>query len=212
MKRALTAAALVLLPIAASAQPTPPPPMTQGPMTVERISSGPLVAIPDVKITDVDSHTYALIGTYAGWLTDDKFFIGGAGYWLASYDYDHAMAYGGLSVQWLEHVKDPVGFTLKGLVGGGSATLTGVGTAYYPPYGPGGPVVTPQYGPNYAVTYRYSEGFFIAEPEVGVLLNFSRHMRLTGGASYRFIQGAGSDNHRLSGATGSIGLQIGGGS
>ena len=57
------------------------------------------------------------------------------------------------------------------------------------------------------------------EPEVTALVRISRHLRLTAGAGYRFT-GNGWHEHdrdvsgRINprGATGSIGLQIGGGS
>ena len=111
------------------------PPMSQGPMTVDASLESTVGSSP---FPTSRSPTWTarrirpcrrLRRTF--W-PNESFFIGGAGYWLASYDYDHAMAYGGLSVQWLEHVKDPVGFTLKGLVGGGSATLSNVYVVLYP--------------------------------------------------------------------------------
>ena len=116
---------LCLLPIAASAQTTggAAPPANQGPMIVERIHSGFLVA-PDVKVTEVDKKTSELVGGYAGWVTDDTFFIGGGGYWMANQSHDREMAYGGLIVQWLARRSDRFGFSAKGLVGGGRATLS----------------------------------------------------------------------------------------
>ena len=85
MKRAFAAALMFgVLPIAASAQ-TPPAaaPASQGPMIVERIHSGFLVA-PDVKVTEVDKKTSELVGGYAGWVTDATFLIGGGRATLSS--------------------------------------------------------------------------------------------------------------------------------
>ena len=84
---------LVAQPAAAQGAPgtaSPQGPNSQGPMIVERVKSGFLVA-PDVKITEVDNSTSELVGAYAGWLTDQTFFIGGGGYWLANTSGDRDM-------------------------------------------------------------------------------------------------------------------------
>src|SRR5215471_2660638 len=70
-----------------------------GPMTVERIQSGPLGA-PEVKITDVDGHLSTLLGGEAGWMTDRTFFVGAAGYWMVNGAHDQGMGYGGLTMHW----------------------------------------------------------------------------------------------------------------
>src|ERR1043166_9045012 len=94
-------------------------PVMQGPMTIEAIHSG-FLAAPDVKVTDFDHKTSPLVGGYAGWVTDDTFFIGGGGYWLAdSHRSDREMAYGGLVLQWLARKDSRIGFGAKGLIGGG---------------------------------------------------------------------------------------------
>ena len=68
---------LVLLPVAASAQSaSDQTPQSQGPMRIERVHSG-LLAAPDFKVTDVDYTTSEMVGGYAGWITDDTFFVGG---------------------------------------------------------------------------------------------------------------------------------------
>jgi len=187
-------------------------------MVVERVHSG-FLAAPDVKVTEVDHTTSALVGGYAGWLTDETFFVGGGGYWLANPDSDRKMAYGGLVLQLLAHSDRRIGFGIKGLIGGGSATL---GTTIQPAFDfrdlPNLPDLrrldldldrflrapTP-------TRIRLSEAFFIAEPEFDVVVRLTRQLRLTGGVGYRLIDAEGRDDHRLSGATGTIGLQIGGG-
>src|SRR5476651_460312 len=117
MSRAIAASAMVLLlPLAASAQSGgAATPASQGPMVVERVQSGFLVA-PDIKVTQVDGKTSELAGAYAGWLTDETIFIGGGGYWMANNSSNRQMAYGGLIVQWLAPANDRFGFTAKGLV------------------------------------------------------------------------------------------------
>ena len=92
MSRVTAAAAMVLLlPLTAAAQSGAPAPSSQGPMVVERVQSGFLVA-PDVKVTRVDGITSELAGAYAGWLTDGTIFVGGGGYWMANQSSDRRMA------------------------------------------------------------------------------------------------------------------------
>ena len=55
------------------------------------------------------------------------------------------------------------------------------------------------------------EGFFVAEPEANLLVNLTRHLRLTAGVGYRLIGGARSADDRLRGVSGGVALQIGGG-
>jgi hypothetical protein len=210
---------LCLLPIAATAQTaTPGGAASQGPMIVERVHSGFLVA-PDFKITEVDGKTSELAGGYAGWLTDGKIFFGGGGYWLANQSRDREMAYGGLIVQWLARTNERFGFSAKGLVGGGRATLSSSISDILP--------LSDRDGRSLGridqdddlnrsrltdSRIRFREDFFVAEPEVGLLVRLTKRLRLTGGAGYRFTGGEGRNDNRLHGAVGSVGLQIGGGS
>jgi hypothetical protein len=205
-----------LLPRPAAAQPAQP---TSGPMTVERLHSGFMVA-PDFKATIFDKKVSPLAGGYAGWVTDDTIFIGGAGYWLTNGSRDRRLAYGGLMVQWLTKTEGPVGFSLKGLIGGGQSTLTTSVTeiAYPlngPPFGdyypdPRAPMPLPV--PSQITTnVRFSQDFFVAEPEADVLFHLGRGVRLTAGVGYRAVSvDHGGDGSRIRGATGSIALQIGG--
>jgi hypothetical protein len=204
---------VVLAPASAAAQTT----RTQGPMVVEELRSG-FMAAPDVKITDVNHQTSPLIGGYAGWVTDETFFIGGAGYWLADTSHnDTEMAYGGLVVHWLAHKSSRVGFGMRGLIGGGEATLNSTIAVTVPDVRTNGRVVTP---PSTAVSLvRVRQGFFIAEPEAIASVRIARQMRLVGGVGYRFTgigygygyygYGYGYSSDRLNGVTGSVSLQIG---
>ena len=97
--------------------------VAQGPMTVERVRSGFLVA-PDFKATEVDHRTSEVAGAYAGWITDNTLLVGGGGYWLANGSRDREMAYGGLVVGWLAGTDRRFGFGAKALVCGGQATLS----------------------------------------------------------------------------------------
>jgi hypothetical protein len=207
---------LCLLPIAASAQTAAggaAPSTSQGPMIVERIHSGFLVA-PDVKVTEVDKKTSELVGGYAGWVADETIFIGGGGYWLANNSREREMAYGGLVVQWLAHANDRVGFSAKGLVGAGRATLASPASDLIARGDPRGRIdpADPRRTVLTNTVVRFREDFFVAEPEIDLLLRLTQHLRLTAGAGYRFTGGERRDDSRLRGAVGSVGLQIGGGS
>jgi hypothetical protein len=215
MTRAIAAALMFgVLPIAASAQ-TPPAvaPASQGPMIVERIHSGFLVA-PDFKVTEVDKKTSELAGGYAGWVTDQTFFIGGGGYWLANQSHDREMAYGGLMVQWLMHANRRFGLSAKGLVGAGRATLSSPLSEILVRGNSHGRIDQGDLrrAPITNTNVRFREDFLVAEPEVDALVRLTKHLRLTVGAGYRFTGGEGRDDTRLRGAVGSLGLQIGGGS
>ena len=213
IRAGITCLVLCLLPIAATAQTTP----GQGPMIVERVHGGFLVA-PDFKITEVDGKTSELAGGYGGWLTDEKIFIGGGGYWLANQSSDREMAYGGLIVQWLARTDERFGFSARGLVGGGRATLSSsLSDILKKSDGDRrslGRITQDDLNRSRLVDsrIRFREDFFVAEPEVGLLVRLSKRMRLTGGAGYRFTGGEGRNDNRLHGAVGSVGLQMGGGS
>ena len=171
-----------------------------GPMIFEPIRSGWLVA-PDAKITEVDGRTSELVGGYVGRITDDTFFVGGGGYWMANQSRDREMAYGGLVVQWLARTSAPLGFSIKALVGGGGATLSGTTLIRG----------DDRRGRFTTVRGRRNQAFFVAEPEADVLIRLTRHMRLTVGAGYRFTAAERDGDSRLRGAVGTLGLQIGGG-
>jgi len=217
IRACITSLTICLLPIAAAAQTaTPGSAASQGPMIVERVHSGFLVA-PDFKITEVDGKTSELAGGYAGWLTDGKIFFGGGGYWLANQSRDREMAYGGLIVQWLARTNERFGFSAKGLVGGGRATLSS-GVAEILRLSDRDRASLgriDQDDLNRARLtddrLRFREDFFVAEPEVDLLVRLTKRLRLTGGAGYRFTGGEGRNDNRLHGAVGSVGLQIGGG-
>ena len=212
MIKAIGAAlALCLLPMAASAQTgaaldlSAADQPSQGPMIVERVHNGFLV-VPEYKFTEVDKRSAGLAGAYAGFVIDEHFFVGGGGYVLTTERRGRDLAYGGLVLQWLGAGNDVVGFSAKTLLGGGSTESTGT----YQILDRGRLISQP---------FRTRQSFFVAEPEVDLLIHFSDHVGLAVGAGYRFTGsdrygrdiGVGIPDSRLSGAVGSIGLQIGGG-
>ena len=213
MRRTVIACvAAFLVPMTAAAQSGSATPRTQGPMTIEPIRSG-FLAAPDIKVTELDRKASELVGGYAGWLTDETFFIGGGGYWLANGRSDHEMAYGGLVLQWLVYNGGRLGFGAKGLLGGGEARLADTINVRVPEIrGPNGRVMTPAATTSQRIRFR--EGFVIAEPEALLSVRLMKRLRLAAAVGYRFtgVDRRGFGGDRLDGATGSLSLQIGGGS
>ena len=206
------ALALSLVPMAAAAQGTPPPP-GQGPMTVERVTSSFLVA-PQVKVTRFDRKTTELVGGYAGRLTDRTFFIGGGGYWMAERSRDRQLAYGGVVVGLQSGANGRVGFAVKGLVGGGRATIVRSELRFDDDHDVR--ILTPAIVPKVVLPptpvftdVRVREEFFIFEPDASLVFKLTRRVRLTAGAGYRWVGRARGGRDGLGGPSGSVGLQIG---
>jgi hypothetical protein len=217
---------------AASADPSAAPaaqskPVAPGTLTVERVPSGWVIA-PDVTMTEFNRDFGTLIGAYGGWLNDRTWLVGMGGYWLANNTHNNGMAYGGLVLQVVAHSDRRIGFAVKGLVGGGEATVTAAYRDVYgssPPYGspdivfghsshpgrpghqptPTPPIITP------TTQLVFNEGFFIAEPQAQLMWNVNSNIRLTFGAGYRIIAGADPVNDRLRGPIGSVSVEFGGG-
>lgn len=190
----------------------------QGPMTVETAHDGFVVA-PEYKVTRFQGKTSSLVGAHAGWMIDNTLLIGAAAYMLTDRSSSRQLQYGGAIVEWLHNADQPIGFSLRGLVGVGTARLNDTFTVNYGlgpdgrPMGISMPLpgrngtlqpVTPQ-----TVRYLFDEHFFVAEPEANLLFNFSPRVRLTVGAGYRAVGGARGYDGQIRGATGSVALQIG---
>jgi hypothetical protein len=193
-------AALVMVPAVAAAQ-QPTQPSTSGPMVVEPVESGFLIA-PDFKVTRMDRTTGDLAGVYGGWVLDNSLLIGAGGYWMTNGSRQRDMSYGGLVVQWLGQTDGPVGFGVGSLIGFGDAKLTGTETFYVP-----GPTrQSPLVPTTLNVTFRRQ--FFVFEPQAAAHVTMTRHLRLSLGAGYRLTGGAEGVEGRLRGATGSVAFQI----
>ena len=189
----------VLFPGSAGAQ-EPPARVNQGPMTVERVNNG-FAVMPEAKVTALDGRSGTIAGVSGGWMIDNTLLIGGGGYWLTNLG-KRDLAYGGAVVEWLEFTDRTFGFAVRGLIGGGRATLSE-------------DVILPRFRPDRAilpttVQVRVERDVFVAEPQADLLVNLSRRVRLDWSVGYRLV-GAGADfDRRLRGVTGSVGLQIGG--
>jgi len=155
-------------------------------MTVERVRAGWTIA-PDFKVTHFDGGTRTLAGAYGGWVLDNTLMIGGAGYTLTDPSRTRHLSYGGAVLEWREGADQALGFSVKGLLGLGTATVQRFGTA--------------------ALAFR--EEFLVAEPQVDALLKIAPHVRLRVGGGYRAISGANGLDSEIRGATGSISLEFG---
>ena len=219
MTRRLTAScALVALcaglgPAAARAQQAP----ATGGLQISPMQSGPVVA-PDVRLGQINDRDATLVGGYAGWLTDHRLFIGGAGYWLANRDDDFKVQYGGALVRWTFRGDRAVGLSTGVLLGLGNATLTR-------PYGdlfddPPNPAATTLRGetrvrfggtrPTDATPVRVRDDFVVAEPQLTAIVRLTPWLSLDAGAGYRFVGASDLLDEQLRGPSGSIALRFGG--
>lgn len=198
----IIAAALAL----GSAAPALAQIQSPGPLQLMPIERRLLFA-PDVKITQINGATGVLVGGYGGVEVDNRFFFGGAAYWLAEADHAADMFYGGALVGWQFVNTDRVHVGGRGLVGFGQATSYDTIYSY--------PVrVDPRHGhyPGYGYPYGYAgwySAMVIAEPEVRAEIALSRQIRIGLGAGYRVTSAENVYGHQLNGVTGSVSVQIG---
>jgi hypothetical protein len=188
----------------------PPPPGPPGPghiTQVSRTSTGDgFVFAPDFKITEMNHRTTGFAGFYGGAVFAGQFLIGGGAYFQLDDHNSEQMMYGGLVSEWRLFHDHPVGLTLHGLAGWGTANV-----AYYTyPGGCGNncPGVDPHHGyyDPYYNGYGVYEGFFVGVPEAQVVARFGHDIRLVGGVGYRWTS---SSFHDLNGISGTIAVQIG---
>lgn len=181
-------------------------------LQIRQIQSGP-VAAPEVRFGRVNDRDATFVGGYAGWLTDQKLFIGGAGYWLANRDDDFKMQYGGILVSWTVYGDRAVGLSTGVLLGLGGATMAR-------PYGellPAPAILAPA-GVRDDLRRRFDDDalvpvhddFVLAEPHVNALVKLTPWLRLDAGVGYRFIGASEVLDRHLRGASGSIALRFGG--
>jgi hypothetical protein len=197
------------------------------------VDSGFFIA-PDFKFTEVDSKFANLAGAYGGWLIDKKLLLGGGGYFLTNRSDDFKMQYGGFVAEYFIRSDQLVNFSVKGLIGGGTATLSGFRADFddledlledlhieIPDDFPfrGGRIDFPSFRgfpgfpsfpdfPRFLFPDEVNESFFVAEPEFNLNLNITKTLRVGFGGGYRFIGGAGRIGERLDGFTANAALKI----
>jgi hypothetical protein len=221
----LFAAALLL---ASGAHAQNPPAPANGPLVLERIHDGWVLA-PDFKVTDLDDRTGELAGGYGGRLIDNMLLIGGAAYWLTNDARDFKMAYGGVVVGWQSREFGRIRFGGRGLAGGGTATL-GFDIA------PRGIVAQPgvnggrgdiRFGvtdPRVQTSTRVPvpvqlqtrpvrviarDDFFVVEPQANISARITKAIGVSCGVGYRETASADVLRDRLNGPTANLAVQFG---
>ena len=126
---------------------------------------------------------------------------------------DRQLAYGGLVVGVQARGNERVGFGVKGMLGGGRATVVRSVTLFDDRddlVHIQSSAIVPRIPVPIVTTARVRDAFFLAEPEANVIVNLTKRFRLTAGVGYRFAgnrERGARDN--LSGVTGGVALQVG---
>lgn len=192
----------------ANAQQASPAPPAK--LLVEEIQSGWLFA-PDARATDLNGKTGALAGGYIGHITDRTWVIGAGGYFLTNREDDFKLAYGGPVFDWLIRSDRKIGFGVRTLVGAGTATLARPLSDFVNVRGPSRrDVRTPSRVATLNHTVAVDDDFFVAEPQLNVMVNLSKGQRLVFGVGYRAVANAPLLGDQLNGVSGSVSFQVGG--
>jgi hypothetical protein len=154
------------------------------------------------KITWVNHESAILVGVRGGWIVNHQFVVGGGAYYLIDDVLvedtgivpapELLLAYGGPELEYIGRPAELVHYTLCALIGAGM------------------------------VDYLDSEGgqvdevkedfFFVFEPAVNLMLNFTELFRIGAGVSYRYVYGVnleGLENRDLRGPCASLTLKFG---
>jgi hypothetical protein len=203
---------------AAYGQTAPAP--TNGPLVLERIHDGWVLA-PDFKITDLDNRTGELAGAYGGRLIDGTLLIGGAGYWLTNEDRDFKLAYGGLVVGWQSPEFGRIRFGGRGLVGAGTATLGFDATTLrsdirFGVTDPRAQGSTPARAPapgqqpqTLRARFVGRDDFLVVEPQANISARLTKVIGVSCGVGYRTTAQADLLRDRLNGPTANLAIQFG---
>lgn len=205
-------------------------------LTQGGIESNFLIA-PDYKFTELNGEFAGLGGFYGGWLINQKFLIGGAAYFQTNGGNDSDVKYGGAVLEYFFNPTRVANISLRGLVGGGKATLNRFGFDGFRLRGgfPGrgnfrlgdidlgkldlGNIDLGSLGGRFDGRFPFDgldldslleveETFLVMEPEVNVTLNVTEKFRVGFGGGYRFIGAAGPFDDRLEGFTANVAAQF----
>ncbi len=156
---------------------------------------------PLLKFTEINGETGILVGGRGGWIINETFVLGGGGYGLVNKIEGNMyvggekpnieFGYGGVIFEYINNSRKLIHFSVSTLVGGGGHSLR---------------------DDNFFNDDDDSDVFFVAEPEVTVMLNVTRFFRIGLNAGYRFISGADDynmENSDLSGFAGGITFKFG---
>lgn len=185
----------------------------------EPVDSGLLIA-PDFKFTEIGGDFASLGGGYGGWVLNRKLLVGGGAYTLLNGSDGAGMTYGGGVVEYFINSDSLVNVSVRGLVGGGSASLSRFArpseyrefplSVFRPGRGGRGGFDRIDFGD---LTERLDDltsdqTFFVFEPEVDVMLNVTEKFRLSFGGGYRFTAGADGFTRSLNGFAASVALKM----
>jgi hypothetical protein len=195
--RVMAAAMVLAAPSIAKAQDASQAQSNQGgPMTVELVTERYAIA-PEVKVSNVDGATKALVGGHGGVLIGTRFLVGGGLYTMANGSRGQGLTYGGGVVGWQWWNGTMLAGNIRGLVGVGQ----GKGAQQL--------TLTDRLGRSFDQTRYQSTDFFVAEPQADLLIRLTRHLHLDVGAGYRLTNADRGLSDRFNGATGSLALRIG---
>lgn len=190
-------------------------------LTSGNVDNGFLFA-PDLKLTEVNGDFSTLAGGYGGWVINKKFLIGGGVYTLTSGARSSDLTYGGGVLEYFLNQSSLVNVSLRGLIGGGRATLDNGFFGFRSDRRPGpdfnrgvwgspglrGIVSGIDLDDRFDLDGATSASFLVAEPEIDVILNVSERVRVSVGGSYRFIGGAGRLQDRLDGLAANVAVKM----
>ena len=231
MRKLILLCAALLVASTAYAQNPPAAAPTNGPLVLERIHDGWLLA-PDFKVTDVDNRTGELAGAYGGRVIDNTLLIGGAGYWLANDARDFKLAYGGLVVGWQSPEFGRIRFGGRGLAGAGRATLgfdvTPLRGGIVNGFTGGRPgdirfgvtdprvqttaptrVPVPSQPQDFRTRVIARDDFLVFEPQANISARITKAIGVSCGVGYRETAQADILRDRLNGPTASLAVQFG---
>ena len=145
---------------------------------------------PRMMVSTINGELGVLVGGHGGWVVNHALFIGGGGYGLvnqikAPTAQDSTQryidfGYGGVELGAVLASNRIVHLRVSALIGGGGLSASGRDN-YYGEY-------------DHHGSYYSDDAFFMVEPAAEMVVNMTPWMRLTAGASYRFIDGIETDS------------------
>jgi hypothetical protein len=159
----------------------------------------------EVKFTNIDNDFAVLAGARGGWIINHRLILGAGGYGLVQDNINRypigferynflTMGYGGFMMELDFNPHKLVHGSGLILIGGGELSRAISAPYYWEPLG------------------NTEDGFFVVEPEVNVTVNMTSFMRISTGASYRFVSDVemnGLTNEDISGPAASLTLRFG---
>ncbi len=161
---------------------------------------------PEVKFANINGDWEVLVGGKGAWIINHKFFLGCAGYGMATHgkimsgaifprlSEPFEIGYGGVLLGYISKSDRLIHVTVETLIGGGGISYN-----------------LDSDRDHFGIEYE-SDGYFIVEPNVNFVLNITERLRFGFGAGYRFTsdvdyRGLGDDE--ISGTSINLMLKFG---